>query len=296
MMPKELSGYRKAAVLLWSLEPQQAQDILRRLPPQAASDLRRELHGIGQVPSETRQAVFRQFCREAAHATAPSDPQPSPAAHEQAAAPSALGAFDPTQGPALADCLGAEHPQTIALLLVNLPAEQASELLSSLSGTQQVEVMRRVTALQQAHPQVLHELGRGLEDRLQQLRQSVLRLHACDANRPSRQDRAATSWLTNIEDLLLLDEEVFQRVLDAAPPDELALAMCTASEPLRQRVLSQLSFEPAGALRDQLRQMGPVRLSDVEEAQQRLLDLGRQAIMDAATDQVAAGFARHAPD
>jgi flagellar motor switch protein FliG len=293
MMPQELSGYRKAAVLLWSLEPQQAEDILRRLPPQAASDLRRELHGIAQVPSETRQAVFRQFCREAAHATAPSDQQQ--AAHEQATAPSTLGAFDQTQGPALADCLGAEHPQTIALLLVNLPAEQASELLSSLSGTQQVEVMRRVAALQQAHPQVLHELGRGLEDRLQQLRQSVLRIHACDQSRSVRQDRAAASWLTNIEDLLLLDEEVFQLVLDAAPPDEMALAMCTASEQLRQRVLSQLPFEPAGALRDQLRQMGPVRLSDVEEAQRRLLDLGRQAIMDAATDQVAAGFARPCP-
>ena len=191
-----------------------------------------------------------------------------------------------------------EHPQTVALVISHLPADRAAELLSGLAAPLQAEVMRRLVELDQANPEVLREIERGLQswfadqDQLDQRRAaglSALQNILAAANpRGKREllanlathDRPLSARLTReqfeFSDIESLDDATILFILQTAEPEVAVLSLAGSTAQLVNRVAGQLPARDASLLRMKLDNLGPTRLSDLEEAQQELARLARQ--------------------
>jgi flagellar motor switch protein FliG len=202
-----------------------------------------------------------------------------------------------------------EHPQTIALIVSHLPHHKASEILVGLPQEKQIEVVQRVASMEQTNPLVIQEVESGLESRLSNmLMHSVDRvggtstvaeiLNLCDR----QTERSITEGMESdhpdlaeevrrlmfvFEDILLVDDKGIQSVLKEVDNDELCLALKTASEQLQQKIFTNMSSCVVEVVKEDMEFMGPVRLSDVEAAQQRIVDIVRR--LEDAGDIVITG-------
>jgi len=217
-----------------------------------------------------------------------------------------------TEFETLAPFLRRENPQTIAVVLSHLPPERSVEMLAELPAGLQVEVIRRLVDLDETDPQVVREIEQGLERWLsEQVRDrhrrtaglaavsAILTAATGGARRQimtnlTRHDRALAGKLRpqrrHFSELMALDDATVTTVLRAADPELIVLALAGASAELVERVSRRLPAEQARALAKGLPHLGPMRLSDVEEAQ--------QAIADLAADLEAEGrilLGRHSP-
>ena len=191
-----------------------------------------------------------------------------------------------------------EHPQIIALIVSHLDQDRASEILVGLPADKQVEVVRRVANMEHTNPSLVQEVEAGLEDRLANMLSSSSErvggikavaevLNLCDRNTERNiMDGIETDspdLVENIRRLMFVFEDVrfvndrgIQAVLKEIDNDLLALALKTASEDLRDKIFSNMSERAAEVVREDMEYMGPVRLSDVEAAQQRIVDIVRR--------------------
>ena len=202
-----------------------------------------------------------------------------------------------------------EHPQIIALIVSHLDQDRASEILVGLPAEKQVEVVRRVANMEQTNPALVQEVEAGLEDRLANMLSSSSErvggikavaevLNLCDRNTERNiMDGIETDspdLVENIRRLMFVFEDVryvndrgIQTVLKEIDNDLLALALKTASEDLRDKIFSNMSERAAEVVREDMEYMGPVRLSDVEAAQQRIVDIVRR--LEDAGDLIISG-------
>jgi flagellar motor switch protein FliG len=191
-----------------------------------------------------------------------------------------------------------EHPQTIALILSHLPHHKASEILVGLPPQKQIEVVRRVANMEQTNPEVIREVESGLESRLSNmLMSSMERVGGVDtvAEILNLCDRATERTIMEgvegedpdlveeirrlmfvFEDINMVDDKGIQAVLKEVDNDELCLALKTASESLREKIFKNMSSRAAELIKEDMQFMGPVRVSDVESAQQRIVDIVRR--------------------
>jgi flagellar motor switch protein FliG len=197
--------------------------------------------------------------------------------------------------------LAREHPQTIAVVISHLPADRAAEILAHLSADLQIEVARRLADLEETDPEVLREVERGLESWLcgemaGESRQSPgvgALANILGAAHPkarhnilsnlARHDPALAGKLEvpagpppSFGDLERMDSESLAVVLHHAEPELLVLALAGTTPRFAQRAMELFRSDQAAALRAALCNLGPTRLSDVEEAQTRLAELARQ--------------------
>jgi flagellar motor switch protein FliG/type III secretory pathway lipoprotein EscJ len=221
-----------------------------------------------------------------------------------------------------------EHPQTVAVLLSALPADRAGAVLAALTPETQKEVARRIVALGKIEPEMLREVDRALAGRIGELpaAQRPARLVESGVGLQSAVATGGTAKLADLlhragrptetrvlqslsqglpglveslrartlsfEDIAALSESRLGSVLEGMDSRRLAVALRTASKPLAQKIYSCLSAPAARRLRGQVDQVGPVRLSEVEAAQQQIVaelaaeDVGQYAAAGAA-DQVA---------
>ena len=191
-----------------------------------------------------------------------------------------------------------EHPQTIALIVSHLAFHKASEILAGLPTPKQIEVVKRVANMEQTNPEVISEVERGLESRLSNmLNQSFEKIGGVDsvAEMLNLVDRTTEKGIMEgleaddpdlveeirrlmfvFEDILLVDDKGIQSVLKEIENDELALALKTASQELKDKVFKNMSERAAAMIGEDMEFMGPVRVSDVESAQQRIVDIVRR--------------------
>jgi flagellar motor switch protein FliG/type III secretory pathway lipoprotein EscJ len=209
----------------------------------------------------------------------------------------ALGFLDGVEPAQLLECLRSEHPQTVALVLAQIGSDKSAAVLGGLSPVQQVDVSRRIAALERIDPDVTDQLAATLRQRLggsagatgasgmaiitrilhqasPAVEQSVL--SALSMEEPTLADTIRRRLMA-FEDLSHLPLYRLRAALDGFDSEELAVAMRTASKGLRAKILDSLSAESAQRLREEMEQMGPVRLSDVEAAQQHVTEAVRQA-------------------
>ena len=191
-----------------------------------------------------------------------------------------------------------EHPQTIAMIISHLAHHKASEILVGLPEQKQIEVVRRVANMEQTNPDVIRDVERGLEARLSSmLMHSMERvggvetvaevLNLCDratekaimggieAEDPDLVEQIRRLMFV-FEDILLVDDRGIQAVLKEIDNDELCMALKTASDELKEKVFTNMSARAAELIKEDMEYMGPVRLSDVESAQQRIVDVVRR--------------------
>ncbi len=193
-----------------------------------------------------------------------------------------------------------EHPQTIALIVSHLPFHKASEILSGLPSPKQIEVVKRVANMEQTNPEVIAEVERGLESRLSNLLDQSFEkiggietvaemLNLVDRNTErgvmeglESEDPDLVEQIRRLmfvfEDINHVDDKGIQGVLKEIDNDQLALALKTASEDLKEKIFRNMSARAAEMIQEEMDFMGPVRISDVETAQQQIVDLVRRMV------------------
>jgi flagellar motor switch protein FliG len=312
----EYSGLRKAAVFLLAIGPEAAGQILRNMERELVEELTREVASLGQVPIERRHdildefynvALARQYASEGGLAYAKSVLEKALPKDEASRVMQQIehqvyqqpfSFLQKAESENLLTFMQDEHPQTIALILAHLPSSKGSEILAGLPPAKQLEVVTRVANMEQTNPEVIREVEKGLEQRLSgivsQQFQKVGGVQAV-AEMLNLADRATEKGILEsleqedpdlveqirrlmfvFEDILLVNDKGIQALLKEVDNSELALALKTASPEMKQKIFANMSERAAQLIKEDMEYMGPVRVSDVESAQQKIVDVVRR--------------------
>jgi flagellar motor switch protein FliG len=310
------NNLRKAAILVATLDAPTAEAILDSVPDEQATRVRRMIVELGELDTAEQEAVIGEFFRSASRdpfdrpqttqsGVRPEEPvelvlSSSPAVDEAPAEPFAF--LSQASDDKLLSLLAGEHPQTVALVLSHLPHDRAASVLGALDGALQVDVLRRLVDLQQADPEVLREVESGLKSRVhKQIRRERGGSVGLDAlggiveaaDGPvkrnllanlARHERTLAARLRphscEFADLAQFDGDALAVLLSTVDPDVTVLALAGAPLTVVDRVLEGLAPEEGKRLRKSIERLGPVRLSDIDEAQRRIADQARQLAME----------------
>jgi len=198
----------------------------------------------------------------------------------------------------LAQILRNEHPQTLALSLGNLHPDQAAERLSNLPSGVRAEVLMRLAKLEAVAEEMLHEVDKVLQSQLIAMGgkegkkvggiNSVAEiLNAVDRateeevlSEIEEESQQMADDIRNLmfvfEDIKALDDRSIRELLKDISNEELTKALKGASDDLKDKFLKNLSERAAGMIREDLEIMGPVKLSEVEGAQQNIVKTVRR--------------------
>ncbi len=192
-----------------------------------------------------------------------------------------------------------EHPQTIALILAHLNPNQAAAVLSGLPQELRAEVARRIAIMDRTPPEVIREIERVLERKLSSavvsqgfsavggVKSLVEVLNWVDRTTektilenltdtsPDLADEVKKLMFV-FEDIILLDDGSIQKVLREVDSKELALALKGVGDEVQNRIYRNMSDRASTMLKEDMEFMGPVRLRNVEEAQQRIVGVIRR--------------------
>ena len=191
-----------------------------------------------------------------------------------------------------------EHPQTIALILSYLSSGQSAVILSALAPEKQADVARRIATMDRTSPDVIKEVERVLESKLSSLvNQDYTIIGGVDAvveilntvdrgtekhimetlevEEPELADEIRKKMFV-FEDILLLDDRSIQRVLRDVDNNDLAIACKGSTEEVQNAIFGNMSKRLAEMIREDMEFMGPVRMKDVEEAQQKIVNIIRK--------------------
>jgi len=311
-----MTGLRRSAIVLLSLEKPLAAEVLAQLRKEEVEALTMEIAKLDDVTQEEQDGALEEFYNqgiarvhierggmEYAH-----DLLEQSLGKEKATAildnvkqslSSVPFGFLHKAGPEnLLTFVVEEHPQTIALILSHLPAALAAQVLSGLPSNKQLEVVRRVAMMEQTSPEVVHDVEKSLESRMtstfnQQLEKaggvsSVAQmlnvtdrmtnksiLESLEQESPELVEQIRRLMFV-FDDLLKLDDKSIQALLKEVDNAQWALALKGASEELKSKILGNLSQRAASMLQEEMQYLGPVRVSDVEAAQQQIVDTVRR--------------------
>lgn len=315
-------GLRKAAILMVSLDTETASAIMGQLDHESVERLTLAIARLEGVSPQEQDAVVEEFytmgmarqyverggieyATELLERSLTGDEAKRIIQQVQLSLQATpFGFLKKASSESLATFLVDEHPQTIALVLAHLLPRQASELLQSLPASKQLEVTRRIANMEQTSPEVIREVERGLEQRLSAILNEELQqvggassvaeilnyidratekaiLESLEAEDPDLVEEVRRLMFV-FDDLQLVDQRGIQEVLKEIQNDTLALALKGASDEMKEKFFSAMSERAAGLIKENMEYLGPVRLSEVERAQQEIVDIVRR-LADAGT-------------
>lgn len=313
---KLIDGVRKAAILLLALDKQASGAMLSKMPQPAIEEITRELASLGPVPESLRRQVLEEFYEQAVASSWASEGGLEYARSllmqsldkdeadrimdqiNQQVRKTPFSFLQKAETSNLLTFIQDEHPQTIALIVSHMAFHKASEILAGLPTPKQIEVVKRVANMEQTNPEVIQEVEAGLEARLaNMLNQSFEKIGGINsvAEMLNLVDRTTEKSIMEglesedpdlveeirrlmfvFEDVNMVDTKGIQAVLKEVDNDELALALKTASDELKEKIFNSMSERAATLIREEMEYMGPVRVADVENAQQRIVDVVRR--------------------
>ncbi len=314
-MSTPLNGLQKAATLLISLGTEVAVQVLKHLTPTEVEQLTAEISRLHQIPVSVARSVLEEFQQLAGTPTATlqgglgyvrtvlervvgrdrAEEIVERLSAGQSGTLTVVRRIDPRN---LLNFIRREHPQTIALILANLEPSRAAKLLAELPPDLQIEVIRRIATLDKTGPEILSEIEAVLEERLASLFQpevspqgggvkaaaeilnQVSRTHEQNILEGLEQvDGALAEHIRNLmftfEDLILVDDRGIQRVLREVNQRDLAIALKAAGEEVRTKIFKNMSERARTILKEEIEDLGPVRLREVEEAQRKIVTIVR---------------------
>jgi flagellar motor switch protein FliG len=305
MDPKSLSGPLKAAILIRSMGNEVAATILNNLTEYEKKVVNRHLSQMGTLSPEIVEYVAKEFTNMAAqrartaqlayhpdseHAKmASKDGQASKSEEEGLDAILSLGAEE------IFDLIKEEHPQTIAIVLVHLKTPVASDVLSKLPDEIKADVSLRVATLGKVNAEMVEEANTVFKEILKNKRSSMAHVSGgIDrlAEILNQTDEISTELVLNeieeadaeiaakikqkmfvFEDLVLVDDRGFQKLLRKVETAELAIALKAASEDVKEKVFRNMSERAGEMLREEMEDLGPVRMKEVADAQQNITNI-----------------------
>lgn len=311
-----MKGITKAAILLVSLEADASASVLQRLSQGHVEEVTREIAHMDIVDMEARGLVVEEFynlalakqylkqggvpyARALLEKALPAD-QASSILNmiEQEVYMRPFAFLARTDSTNLMTFIQDEHPQTIALILSHLTSNKASEILGSLALNKQLEVVTRIANMDNTNPEVIKEVEKGLEMRLSGVMSQTFQkaggvetvaemlnladratekgvLEALESQDPDLVEQIRRLMFV-FEDILLVNDKGIQLVLKEIDNEELSLALKTASAELQDKIFCNMSERAAQLIKEDMEYMGPVRVSDVEGAQQKIVDVVRR--------------------
>lgn len=323
----ELDGLTKSAILFVSLDHAASAKILKHMSGEQVEELTREIAQLGIVPEKLRMEVVEEFygLSVAFHADNEGNLDFAKNLLREALDPSVadrilsqiqtqvtrapFSFLQKAEAENLLTFIQDEHPQTIALIVCHLNHHKAAEILAGLPMQKQIEVIKRIANMEQTNPEVIREVEKGLESRLSaMLTQSMEKaggvntvaevlnladratekaiLEGLEADDPDLVEEIRRLMFV-FEDIKLVDDKGIQAVLREVDNDELALALKTASPELQEHIFTNMSERASQLIKEDMEYMGPVRVSDVESAQQRIVDIVRR--LEEAGEIIIAG-------
>lgn len=312
---QELTGLQKAAVLMISLGPELSALLMKQLSQEDIEQISSTIANTPTVSPEQRKEVIEEFlqldeaqqyilrggvkyAREVLEKTL--GPQKATEIIRKLTESSKIRPFtfvrksDPKQ---ILNFINNEHPQVIALILSYLEPEQASVILSNLSPEQRVDIARRIATMERASPEVVREVETVLERKLSTVvGQDFAVAGGIQAlvNILNRADRSTEKSILEtleqeepelaeeirkrlfvFEDIITLDNSAIQRILREVDLKDLTYALKGASEEVKERIFRNMSSRAGEMLREDMEALGPVRLREVEAAQQRIVQIIR---------------------
>jgi len=315
-MKTERTGREKAAMLLISLGPERSAEIFKHLKEEEIEQLTLEIANIRTVTPEEKEKVleeFYQICLAQEYIAEGGISYAKEILEKALGTQKALDVInkltvslqvrpfefvrkaDPAQ---LLNFIQKEHPQTIALILAYLKPQQAAVVLASLPQDKQADVARRIAVMDRTSPEVIKEVERILEKNLSSLvTEDFTAAGGVQAivNILNTVDRGTEKYIMEtleiedtdlaeeirkrmfvFEDILTLDNRSIQRFLREVDNNLLAVALKGATEEVQKVIYSNMSKRLAEMIREDIGYMGPVRLKDVEEAQQKIVNIIRK--------------------
>ena len=316
MANEEYSGVQKAAILLIALGPEKSANIFKHLKEDEIEELTLEIANTRSVSPQTKEAVLEEFyqvCLAQQYIAEggigyAKELLDKALGEEQAqivitklTASLQVRPFefvrktDPSQ---VLNFIQDEHPQTIAMILSYLSSGQAAMILGSLAPEKQADVAKRIAMMDRTSPDVIKEVESVLERKLASLaNQDYTIVGGVDAivNILNTVDRGTEKHIMEsleieepeladeirkkmfvFEDILLLDDRAIQRVLRDVDNNDLEIALKGSNEEVKSVVLKNLSKRLAAMIEEDIEFMGPVRMKDVEEAQQKIVAIIRK--------------------
>ena len=312
----DITGTQKAAILLISLGPERSASIFKHLKEDEIESLTLEIANTRSVSPSIKDQVMdefyeiclaQQYIAEGGIAYAKELLEKALGADKARDVIGKLTAslqvrpFEfvrKTDASQLLNFIQDEHPQTIALILSYLSSSQASVIISSLAPDKQADVAKRIAMMDRTSPDVIKEVEKVLERKLASLMNqdytivggvdSIVEIlntvdrgtekhimETLEIEEPELADEIRRKMFV-FEDILSLDDKSIQRVLREVDNNELSVALKAAGEEVQNVIFNNLSKRLAAMIREDMEYMGPVRLKDVEEAQQRIVNVIRK--------------------
>jgi flagellar motor switch protein FliG len=198
----------------------------------------------------------------------------------------------------VAEFLKGEHPQTVALIIAHLQPQAAANMLGALPEDQRADVARRIATLGTISPDAATEVEQILASQLDGLGKAAEAATASGvkiladilnvADRSTEKEvlgaisdespevaNQVKQLLFVFDDILKLDDRAVQRVLREVDTNDLALALKAADEEIKKKILDNVSERAAEMIQEEIEYMGPKRLSEVEAAQLRIIEVIR---------------------
>lgn len=316
MANEEFTGLQKAAILLIALGPEKSATIFKHLKEDEIEELTLEIANTRSVSPQTKEIVLEEFYQiclaqqyiaEGGIGYAKELLDKALGEEQAQAVITKLTASlqvrpfefvrktDPSQ---VLNFIQDEHPQTIAMILSYLSSNQAALILGSLAPEKQADVAKRIAMMDRTSPDVIKEVESVLERKLASLaNQDYTIVGGVDAivNILNTVDRGTEKHIMEsleieepeladeirkkmfvFEDILLLDDRAIQRVLRDVDNNDLEVALKGSNEEVKSVVLRNLSKRLAAMIEEDIEFMGPVRMKDVEEAQQKIVAIIRK--------------------
>ncbi len=311
-----LDGLQKAAILLISLGPDKAATIFRHLKEDEIEQLTLEIANTRSVSPSQKEDVLnefyevclaQQYIAEGGIGYAKDLLQKSLGEERARAVLGKLTAslqvrpfefIRKTEASQILNFIQDEHPQTIALILSYLSPQQAAGIISALTPDKQTDVAKRIALMDRTSPDVIKEVENILEQKLSSLVSqdytivggvdSVVEvlntvdrgtekhiMENLEIEEPELADEIRKKMFV-FEDILMLDDRSIQRVLREVENNELAVALKNANEEVQNVIFNNMSSRLSDMIREDMEYMGPVRLKDVEEAQQKIVNVIRK--------------------
>ena len=315
-MDDEILGIQKAAILLIALGPEKSASIFRHLKEDEIEQLTLEIANTRSVSPEVKESVLKEFyevclaqqyiaeggigyakdlLQKALGEEKAQNVMTKLTASLQVRPFEFIRKSDPSQ---LLNFIQDEHPQTIALILSYLPASQSATIVSSLPLDKQADVAKRIALMDRTSPDVVKEIEKVLEkkfaslvnqdytivggiDAIVEILNTVDRstekhiLESLEIEEPELTDEIRRRMFV-FEDILALDDKTIQRILRDVENNDLGIALKGSNEEVQNVIFNNISKRLAAMIKEDMEFMGPVRMRDVEEAQQKIVSIIRK--------------------
>ncbi len=313
---ENVSGLQKAAILLIALGPERSANVFKHLKEDEIEELTLEIANTRNITPKVKDAViseFYQVCLAQQYIAEGGINYAKEVLEKSFGADRAMDVIGKltaslqvkpfefirkTDASQLLNFIQDEHPQTIALILSYLSAAQSALILSALPPDRQADVAKRIAIMDRTSPEVIKEVEKVLESKLSTLvNQDFAVIGGVDAvveilntvdrgtekhimetleiEEPELADEIRKKMFV-FEDILLLDDRAIQRVLRDVDNGDLATALKGSNEEVQNAIFNNLSKRLAAMIKEDMEFMGPVRMKDVEEAQQKIVNVIRK--------------------